>query len=131
MKKKLLCIIYGTLLAITACEKAIDKKDAEMPTIKLSSPENHAEYATSDTVFIKGVISDNEMLQEVVLILERETPELKLLHFRAEPGSSSYILDTFYIVRNDTSEYHINVEATDQLGNKSELKYHAHINMTE
>lgn len=134
--KKLIGVGAIVVLSIAvSCKKDNNKTnngDTTPPTITLTNPIIHQHYNTNDTIKFTGMITDNSKVSKVEVFMFTEDDTTRFFDQMYQPDASSFDIDTYYVVTTTDSllEYHFQVKAVDDSGNKSETdpENHVHIN---
>lgn len=124
-------IVLLTLLLIScfySCKHEHDE-DVQHPVITLTSPSDQQLFHPGDTLFIKGNVTDNHDLHELIILLTRNEDGDTLLNFMPIiHGLKEYTIDTFHIV-NETGHVHytLSVTAYDHDNNSSNRTLGLHV----
>lgn len=126
--KKYIFLFLGIVSLAASCKKdEDDPTDTQKPTINWVSPQNHDTIGDGDTVHYKVIITDNESLQNISFALKLiDGTSLIDINRTFSEVTTSYTIDTNYVVSAGFAQINHRVEATDKNNNTATLSGHVH-----
>jgi len=102
------------LISLIACTK--NGGDTEKPVIILNTPTGNQQFTGGQVVNITGVVTDNDEIHHVHVIVTNKTNSAEILHSEDHADSKTYNINKSFTAQSGIT-YKIHIEADDHAGN--------------
>lgn len=115
---KQLFIFTTICMFIFSCSKKSNDKDTETSVVTFSSPANNQVFTAGETIHIKGIVNDNQYIDEVHIEISNLNTGIEYQHVHIHPATKTYAFDQPLTVQAGIN-YKIKVIAEDPSSNTS------------
>ena len=113
---KYIALFLCPLLALGAC-----KKETNRPMMRIVSPLNNQVFASGETVYIRGTISDDTQIHDLHMTITNTSTGTQMMHLDEHLDTQLYTLDQSFIAQAGNT-YTIKIEADDHASNTTGIQ---------